>query len=171
MVSRCTITAASAFARLACRCLVAVVMLSLATMLTSCGATAPTPPTTTSPGAPIGPVVNIAGTWTGTMTSANLPTQSITMMVVQTTNCVDGAWSSASSEWAGSISGYAGEAWSSGLVSFERPATGGGKCLASATVSGPVTGNTLHWTAGTLTPIGACDGEYPQSIVLELQRQ
>jgi hypothetical protein len=172
MGSRCTITAAAnAFARLTFRYLVAVVVLSLAAMLTSCGAAAPTPPTATSPGAPIGPVVNIAGTWTGTFASANFPTQTITMMVYQATNCVDGAWSSGSSDWAGSISGYAGEASYSGRVSFERPSGGDGKCLASGTISGAVTGNTLHWTAASLTPIGTCVGDLPRSIVIDLQRQ
>ena len=168
--SQCTITRADAFGRSAIRYVASIILLSLTWVAAGCGATAPTPPTVSAP-APTGPVVNIAGTWTGTMTSANLPSQSITMMVVQATNCVDGAWSSASSAWAGSISGYAGEASYSGLVSFERPASGGGKCLASATISGPVVGNMLHWTAGTLTPIGVCDGDYPQSIVLDLQRQ
>ena len=107
--SQCTITAADAFGRSAIRYVASIILLSLAGVAAGCGATAPTPPTVSAP-APTGPVVNIAGTWTGTMTSANLPTQSITMMVVQATNCVDGAWSSASSAWAGSISGYAGEA-------------------------------------------------------------
>jgi hypothetical protein len=146
-----------------------IISLSSAGLLGGCGATAPTPPAA-SPSAPIGPVVNIAGTWTGTLASANFPTQTITMMVYQATNCVDGAWSSLSSDWAGSISGYAGEASYSGLVSWERP-SGSGKCLASATASGPVTGTTLHWTAGKLTAIGSCDGDLPQSIVLDLQRQ
>jgi hypothetical protein len=170
MGSGCTIMSADASGRLAIRYLAWIGPLSLAGMLTSCGATAPTP-SASSPAAPIGPIVNMAGTWTGTFASANFPTQTITMMVYQTTNCVDGAWSSASSDWAGSISGYAGEASYSGLVSFERTAAGGGKCLASATISGPVTGNTLHWTAASLNPIGACDGELPQSIVIDLQRK
>jgi hypothetical protein len=169
MGSRCTITAANAFGRLAIRYLVVIVPLSLAAVIASCGATAPAPSAPTP--APIGPVVNIAGTWTGTFASANFPTQTITLMVYQSTNCVDGAWSSVSSDWAGSISGYAGEASYSGLVSFERTAGGGGKCLASGTISGPVTGNTLHWTAASLTPIGACAGDLPQSIVIDLQRQ
>jgi hypothetical protein len=171
MESRCTTTTASAFGRRAIRCLALIVPLSLSGVLTSCGATAPTPPPSTPAPAPIGPVVNIAGTWTGTFASANFPTQTMTMMVVQATNCVDGAWSSSSSDWAGSISGYAGEASYSGLVSFERPSGDNGKCLASGNISGPVTGNTLHWTAASLTAIGACAGDLPQSIVIDLQRQ
>jgi hypothetical protein len=145
--------------------------LLLAGALTSCGSPAPTPSVSTPAPAPIGPVVNIAGTWTGTFASANFPTQTITMMVYQTTNCVDGAWSSGTSDWAGSISGYAGETSYSGLVSFERPSGSSGKCLASGNISGPVTGNTLHWTAASLTPIGTCAEGLPQSIVIDLQRQ
>jgi hypothetical protein len=170
MESRCITAAASAFGRRAIGYLALIVRLSLAAVLTSCGATAPTPAPSTPAPAPTGPVVNIAGTWTGTFASANLPTQTMTLMVYQATNCVDGAWSSGSSDWAGSISGYAGEASYSGLVSFERPSGGSGKCLASGTISGPVTGNTLHWTAASLTPVGACAGDLPQSIVIDLQR-
>ena len=169
MGSRCTITAANGLGRLAIRYLALIVSLSLAAVMASCGSTTPAPSVPT-PALPIGPVVNIAGTWTGTFASSNFPTQTITMMVYQATNCVDGAWSSTSSDWAGSISGYAGEASYSGLLSFERPVSGG-KCLASATISGPVTGNTLHWTAASFNPIDPCVGGLPQSIVIDLQRQ
>jgi hypothetical protein len=169
MRSRRTITAANAVKRPAIRYLAWIVPLSLAAVLASCGTTTPAPSAPT-PAAPIGPVVNIAGTWTGTFASSNFPTQTIILTVVQATNCVDGAWSSTSSDWAGSISGYAGEASYSGLLSLERPVSGG-KCLGSATISGPVTGNTLHWTAASFNPIGACAGGFPQSIVIDLRRQ
>jgi hypothetical protein len=170
---RCTITAACDFVHVAARHLAAVAWLSLAAVVAGCGATAPapTPIEPPPPVTPVGPVVNMAGTWTGTFASANFPTQTMTLMAYQASNCVDGAWSSTSADWAGSISGYAGDASYSGLVVFERTAAGGGKCLASATITGPVIGNTIHWTADTLTPVGACIGGLPQSIVIDLQRQ
>ena len=151
------------------RHLALVVPLSLAGLLTSCSATAPTP--SASIPAPIGPVVNMAGTWKGTFASANFPAQTIILMVYQATNCVDGAWSSDSSDWAGAISGYAGAASYEGQFSFERTAAGGGKCSAAGDINGPVTGNTLHWTAAGLTAVGPCAGDVPQSIVIDLQRQ
>jgi hypothetical protein len=169
MGSRCIIMAADAIGRRAIRYLALIVPLLLAGVLTSCGATAPAPSASTP--VPTGPVVNMAGGWTGTLASSNFPTQTITLMVYQATNCVDGAWSSASSNWAGAISGYVNDVAYSGLVSFERTDAGGGKCAASGPIEGPVTGNTLHWTAASLTPIGACVGELPQSIVVDLQRQ
>jgi hypothetical protein len=119
----------------------------------------------------MGPVVNIAGTWTGTFASANFPAQTITLIVYQATNCVDGAWSSASSDWAGAISGYAGATSYVGQFSFERTAAGGGQCSAAGDINGPVTGNTLHWTAAGLTAVGACTGDVPQSLVIDLRRQ
>jgi len=161
--------ASSASKNLATRGARSIVLLSLAAFLTSCTATAPTPSASNT--APIGPVVNMAGTWTGTFASANFSTRTITLMVYQATNCVDGAWSSASSDWAGAISGYAAAASYSGQLSFERTDAGGGRCSAAGDVSGPVTGNTLHWTGASLTAVGACAGDVPQSIVLDLQRQ
>ncbi len=115
--------------------------------------------------------MNIAGTWMGTFASANFPTQTITLIVYQATNCVDGAWSSSSSDWAGAISGYAGADSYAGQFSFDRAAAGGGKCSAAGDINGPVTGNVLHWTAAGLTAVGSCVGEVPQSIVIDLQRQ
>jgi hypothetical protein len=168
MERRCTITAASALERLVVRAVLSLVLLSLAGRLIGCSANAPAPSASIT--APIGPVVNIAGTWTGTFASANFPTQTITLMVYQATNCVDGAWSSASSDWAGAISGYAGAASYSGQFSFERTAAGG-KCSAAGDITGPVTGNTLHWTAASLTEVGSCAGGVPQSIIIDLQRQ
>ena len=165
MGNRCTITGANRPGRLAVKYLAVVAPL----LLTNCGGAARTPATPTP--APIRVVVNLAGTWAGTFASANFPPQTITLKAYQASDCVDGAWSSSSSDWAGAISGYAEEASYSGIVSFERPSAGDGKCVASGTISGPVTGNTLHWTAARLTAIGACVGELPQSIVIDLQRQ
>jgi hypothetical protein len=148
---------------------VLVVSLLLAGALVSCTSTAPTPSASIT--APLGPVVNMAGTWTGTFASANFPTQQITLMVYQATNCVDGAWSSASSDWAGAISGYADAASYTGQFSFERTADGGGKCSAAGDITGAVTADTLHWAASGLTPVGSCAGGAPQSIVIDLRRQ
>ncbi|HEV3062438.1 MAG TPA: hypothetical protein VGY48_29590 [Vicinamibacterales bacterium] len=161
--------AADALGRLTRRSGAAVLLLSLARLTTSCSASPPAPSAPIL--APTGPVVNIAGTWTGTFASANFPTRTITLMVYQTTNCVDGAWHSASSDWAGAISGYAGTTSYAGQFSFERTSAAGGQCSAAGNMSGPVTGNTLHWTTAGLTAVGACAGEVPQSIVIDLQRQ
>jgi hypothetical protein len=56
-----------------------IVSLSLAAVLASCGSTTPAPSVPT-PVVPIGPVVNIAGTWTGTFASSNFPTYHIMFM-------------------------------------------------------------------------------------------
>ena len=168
MERRCTTTAANTFKALVARAVLLLVLLSLAGRLIGCSASSPAPSGSNT--APIGPVVDMTGTWTGTFASANFPTQTIALMVYQTTNCVDGAWSSASSDWAGAISGYAGAASYSGQFSFERTDAGGGKCSAAGDITGPVTGNTMHWTASSLTAVGVCAGGVPQSIVIDLQR-
>jgi hypothetical protein len=130
------------------------------------GTTAPSPDPTAG-----GAAVNIAGTWTGTLTSANFAPRTIKMVVYQALSCVDGAWSSASNDWAGGISGYAGPDSYSGQFSFERTAEGGGKCSAVADMIGPVTGNTLRWTAKPLNAVGSCVGDLPTSVVIDLTRQ
>ena len=49
---------------------------------------------------PIEPVAELAGTWVGTLESANLGVQPITMTIVQAGGCVDGTWSSSTNSGA-----------------------------------------------------------------------
>jgi hypothetical protein len=119
---------------------------------------------------PSGPVANLAGSWTGTFESANFPTRPVSMVVVQTTNCVDGAWITADSNWHGAISGLASIDALPGFVSFERTSGGGGACDATSAINATITANTLRLTAETLTPVGACSGDLPRQIVMTLHR-
>jgi len=89
--------------------------------------------------------------------------------VVQTGNCVDGAWISSTSDWHGAISGLATADAFSGFLSFERSASGGGQCDATAAISGPA-GQTLRFTADNLGAVGACDGDLPKGVVVSLHR-
>lgn len=114
--------------------------------------------------------INMAGSWSGTLESANLPTQNITAIIVQGGTCVDGAWASSTSDWNGAISGYAGEASYSGQFSFDR-ADGNSRCTASGTVSGSVTADTITWTGTGLTAVSPCRDPLPQSIVITLRRR
>ena len=128
--------------------------------------------TPTSPGGvPAEPVVNIGGTWVGTLESANMAPIPISMVVVQFGNCVDGSWRSAGGEWTGGISGLAGTNSYTGQMSFERPSGSGGSCLARAEVSGDVGSDTLSWTGAGPAPLGPCTGDLPRSIVVNLRRQ
>lgn len=114
--------------------------------------------------------VNIAGTWSGTLESSNLPTQTISLIVVQTGNCVDGAWQSADSSWRGAISGIATADAYTGQISLER-LDDGGTCSAVATVSGPVDGQTLRWSGTSFTMSRSCDRALPVGFTLSLRRQ
>jgi hypothetical protein len=111
----------------------------------------------------------LSGSWTGTFESANFSTRSMTLTVVQTGNCVDGAWISAGSDWHGAISGVATADSFSGFLSFERSASGGGQCDATAAVSGPA-GSTLRFAFDSLTPVGTCSGDLPKAVVVTLHR-
>ena len=137
----------------------------------ACGSVTITSPTRSTTGPDIGPVVNIAGNWTGTLESANSPTRTIKLIVVQSGNCVDGAWDSLPAEWTGAISGLARVDSYAGQFSLELKDSNGGRCTAVATVAGPVTDKTLRWTGDGFKAVGPCSGDLPTSLVLTLQRQ
>jgi hypothetical protein len=131
----------------------------------ACGSSSPAPSSTT----PTGPFANLSGTWTGTFEASNFSTRTITVTIVQTGNCVDGAWISSTSDWHGAISGLATADAFSGFLSFERSAGGGGECDATAPISGPAC-QTLRFTADGLAAVGACNGDLPKGIVVSLHR-
>ena len=133
--------------------------------------TSPTPPPPTAP-APGAAFVNLAGNWVGTFEAANHSTQSISMLVVQFDNCVDGSWKSTSGDWSGAISGFAGKDFYTGQISLERPASSpDGACQAIGNVQGEVGSTTLRWIGTGLTATRPCAGELPQSIVITMRRQ
>jgi hypothetical protein len=141
--------------------------LALAGVGAACGSSTSSP--STGPSAPGGPFADLSGTWTGTFESANFSARAITLTVVQTGNCVDGAWITSSSDWHGAISGLATADSFSGFLSFERSASGGGQCNGTAAITGPA-GSTLRFTADSMTAVGACAGDLPRTIVLTLHR-
>jgi hypothetical protein len=131
----------------------------------ACGSSTAAP----SPSGPGGPFADLSGKWTGTFESANFPTRTITLTVAQTGNCVDGAWISSTSDWHGAISGLATADSFSGFLSFERSASAGGQCDATASMAGPA-GQTLQFVADGLSPVGTCNGDLPKGIVVTLHR-
>jgi hypothetical protein len=121
----------------ACGLIIAVVALG-------CGGSSAAPPAApTSSSAPPGEdVVSIAGNWVGTLESTNVAVQTISMVVTQFANCVDGSWKSADGDWTGAISGFAMKGSFSGQITFERRSNGG--CLAAGNVGGEVGSGTLR---------------------------
>jgi hypothetical protein len=116
-------------------------------------------------------VVNIAGSWTGTMESSNFPPRTVVMTVVQGGNCVDGAWTSSPGNWSGAISGYAGTDSYSGQISVELVTDNGDRCSGVGTTSGPVNADSLRWTSTGFSTTGQCSSALPQSVVITLQRR
>jgi hypothetical protein len=138
-------------------------------MAAACSASrTPTTPSSSSP--PAADVVNLAGTWSGTLESSNFPAQTVTLTVVQSGNCVDGGWTTATADWTGAISGYAAADSFSGQFSFERATDGGGKCTAAGPIAGQAGAGSLRWTSNDLSPVGSCTGDVPSMVVLTLQR-
>jgi hypothetical protein len=140
--------------------------LVLAGVGAACGSSTPSSGGPTAPG---GPFADMSGTWTGSFESANFSTHSIALTVVQTGNCVDGAWITSTSDWHGAISGVATADSFSGFLSFERSASGGGQCDATGAVSGPA-GSTLLFAIESLTAVGSCAGDLPKGIIVTLHR-
>ena len=138
----------------------------------SCGGSEPSTPTEPSPGASTevpADVVNMNGTWVGTLETPAPGVQQIRMTVVQSANCVDGAWRSDSSDHRGALSGYADKDSYTGLLSFER-----GSCLGIVQITGNVGADTLRLTGGPVTKSvasGTCADPLPESVVLSLRRQ
>lgn len=137
----------------------------LASACDSCSTTSIPSPTT-----PTGQFANLSGTWTGTLESAAFPAAPITLVVVQSADCVDGAWTSSTGDWKGAISGYATEDAFGGFFSLERSASGGGQCRATGSVSGPASQSAIRLTVTSLNPVGSCVGDLPTDMVLTLQR-
>jgi hypothetical protein len=111
-------------------------------------------------------VVNMAGTWVGTIETPDAGVQPVTVTVVQFANCVDGTWRSGSGDSRGAISGFAAKDSFSGQVSIER-----GSCTGVADITGAVGADTIQWTTGTVKPFVSCFDPLPQTIVLSLRRQ
>ena len=146
----------------------ALVLSALACSCGGSGSSAPTHPTP-GPSAEVpADIVNMNGTWVGTLESPD-GVQQITMTVVQFANCVDGTWRNASQDARGALSGFAAKDSYTGLLSFEL-----GSCLGVVEVTGNVGGDTMRLTGGPVTKSagsGACSDPLPQLIVLSLRRQ
>lgn len=134
----------------------------------ACGSSSRIDPTPAPPG---GTFVNIAGRWTGTIESVNLPARTVTLTVVQSGNCVDGVWQDQGG-WTGAISGFATADRYEGQISLERTEAGG-RCTAVGTVSGPVGERSLRWTGTGFTASSgsSCQAPLPDSVVIALQRE
>ena len=152
-----------------CRLAAALIAVVLAS---SCGGSEPSAPTQPSPRPSTevpADIVNMNGTWVGTLETSAPGVQQITMTVVQFVNCVDGTWRSDSSDYRGALSGYAAKDSYTGLFSFEY-----GSCLGIVQITGNVEANTLRLTGGPVTKSvasGTCIDPLPESVVLSLRRQ
>jgi hypothetical protein len=149
----------------------AITFAALWTASAACSSGIDSTPTNYTTAPSTAPVVYIAGTWNGTIESANFAPRTIKMIVVQSGNCVDGVWDSSPPEWTGAISGFATVDSYTGQISLERQASDGSKCTAVGNVAGPVTDATLRWTGDTMKAVGPCSGDLPTSIVITLRRQ
>jgi hypothetical protein len=111
-------------------------------------------------------IVDMNGTWVGTLEFPDRGAQQVTMTVSQFSNCVDGTWRSSGSDSRGALSGFAGKDSYTGLFTFDAP------CMGVVQITGSVSGDALRLTGGPVKPVGsgACVDPLPESIVLALRR-
>jgi hypothetical protein len=94
----------------------------------------------------------------------------IALTVVQTADCVDGAWVSSTGDWKGAISGLATINTFVGYISLERSTSGGGQCYAAGTVTGPASQGAMRLTGTHLDLVTSCVGGVPTDVVVTLHR-
>jgi hypothetical protein len=144
------------FARPCC----VLLLLSLAACGGSGTPTAPTPP----------PIANIAGNWTGNLSSTNYQQVAINLSLAQSGSSVTGTWVSSIADWNGQITGTTDASSFTGQFTLSAPnALGAGpRCTGTASISGSAGTTTLTWTGAGFT--GSCNGE-PVGLTFHLQRQ
>ena len=118
------------------------------------------------------PIPAIAGDWTGTFESPNLPPRTISFTIVQSAGyCIDGAWKDTADQWSGALSGVATSTAFSGSVSVESKTSDGTLCTSVATIEGPMSEKSLDWKIGTFSPTPLCPGLFPTSGELKLAKK
>ncbi len=116
--------------------------------------------------------VNMAGSWTGTLETANLGSRSIDMTIVQDGACVDGVWSSVPAGWTGAISGYAAADSFSGQISMEVFSEGGERCSGVGDTTGPADANTIRLASpGAFSTAARCNSVLARTLVVTLRRK
>lgn len=143
--------------------------LALLALMSACGGSEPSISTVPTPGpstAVPADIVDMNGTWVGTLEFPDRGAQQVTMTVSQFSNCVDGTWRSSGSGSRGALSGFAGKDSYTGLFTFDAP------CMGVVQITGSVSGDALRLTGGPVKPVGsgACVDPLPESIVLALRR-
>jgi hypothetical protein len=132
-------------------------------------APSPAPPAASPAPGSTGPL-NMAGNWIGTLQVPGLPARAVTMLIVQSVDCVDGAWQTDTSEYTGAISGFASQTAFAGSLSLQRPADGQGRCTGVGDTEATVNGSTLTFSVPALTA-DCVAGGLPQSLTITLRRQ
>jgi hypothetical protein len=116
------------------------------------------------------PYVN--GEWSGTLESPGSPTRTISAVLIQIADCVDGGWNTVSSErWVGAISAFARPGSLDGFMSFEFP-VGSRLCTGVGILIGDATDDTaaLTWTLMDYNA-ETCTRGVPDRMTVKLQRK
>lgn len=146
--------------------------LALALLDVACGSgksSAPASPTPSPTPAPAPAFINMAGTWSGTLQLPDAQPRNVSMLIVQTIDCVDGAFHTDANEWVGAISGYATRESFSGVLSLQKADDGLGKCSGAGALEASLSGDVLTLRASNVN--GECPRGLPQSLTITVRRQ
>lgn len=124
----------------------------------------------TGPSSSIGSQGNIGGSWTGTLSSTNNPTETITMELSQSSRNISGSWSGTAFAWTGQVTGTLSGSSFSGQLTFRGVAADESVCTGTASVSGTASATALSWTSGAGVVGGACSAPLPTGLTLNLTR-
>jgi hypothetical protein len=143
-------------------------LLILAFCAVAAGCSSATEPS--SEGSSLGSSLNIAGAWTGVLTSSNNPSETITMQLAQTSGNITGTWQGTEIAWSGQVSGSLSSGSFNGQMTFTGIALDGRTCTGTATVSGSASSSTLTWTSSVGVVGAPCGAPLPTGIAVDMSR-
>ena len=114
----------------------------------------------------------VAGNWTGTLSSSNFAAVAVALTMSESGGTVTGTWASAIANWSGNISGTVDKNSFTGSFTLNAPNAAGvqNACSGSASVSGATSSQPTTLTLTSAGFTGTCTGE-PIGVVIAIQRQ
>jgi hypothetical protein len=118
----------------------------------------------------VGTLIDVAGNWTGSFTSANNPSVQVSVSLTQNGSDITGTWQGASIAWAGDVTGKLNGASMSGQLTFSGRTLSDVTCTGTAAFKGTVTVTSISITSSDGVVGGACPAPLPVGLQIDLHR-
>jgi hypothetical protein len=142
------------------------VILALTVGCAACAGTSTAPSSVSA-----GTTTNVAGTWGGTIASANNSTEQVTLLLTQSGSDVRGTWASTSVSWSGQVTATLNGSALDGQVTFAGNVSNGTVCNGSAAITGTANDATMRLTSAAGVVGAACPAPLPVGITIDVRRQ